>query len=103
MKVWFSKILIFLLKPIEKKDTNTSKPEDFRPIRSSVFSNLYEIILLEKMIHIFKFNDMQFGYKAITSCKHESFIINETLAYYKKGKSPCYVISLDMKKAFDRM
>ena len=32
MKVWFSKILIFLLTPIEKKDTNTSKPEDLRPI-----------------------------------------------------------------------
>ena len=55
------------------------------------------------MNHIFKFIDNQFGYKANTSCKHASFIINETLAYYRKGRSPCIMISLDMKKAFDRM
>ena len=34
---------------------------------------------------------------------HASFIINEAISYYKKGGSPCYVITLDMKKAFDEM
>ena len=95
---------ISLISPIGKKDSNTSDPEDFRPISvSSVFSNIYEMIILNQIEEIFKFNNKQFGYKANTSCKHASFIINEAISYYKKGGSPCYVISLDMKKAFDKM
>ena len=95
---------ISIISPIEKKGTINKHPEDFRPISvSNIFSNIYEMILLDKMEHLFKFNNKQFGYKANTSCKHASFIINETLSYHKKGGSPCYVISLDMKKAFDRM
>ena len=95
---------ISIITPIQKKDTNNSAPEDFRPISvSNTFSNIYEMILLDKMEHLFKFNNKQFGYKSNSSCKHASFVINETLSYYKKGGSPCYVISLDMKKAFDRM
>jgi len=70
---------------------------------SSVFWNIYETIILKQIEEIFKLNNKQFGYKANTSCKHESFIINEAFSYYKKGDSPCNVISLDMKKAFDKM
>ncbi len=95
---------ISIITPIKKKYTNYKNPEDFRPISvSTVFSNIHEMIILKKIDQIFKFNDKQFGYKSNTSCKHASFIINETLSYYKKGESPCFVISLDMEKAFDRM
>ena len=95
---------ISIITPIEKKDSANKHPEDLRPISvSNTFSTIFEMTLLNKMDHIFQFNNKQFGYKANTSCKHASFIINETLSYYKKGDSPCYVISLDMKKAFDRM
>ncbi len=70
---------------------------------SSVFSNIYEMIILKQIEEIFKFNNKQFGYKANTSCEHASFIINEAISYYKKSGSPRYVISLDMKKAFDKI
>ena len=102
--ILLEKFNISVITPIEKKESNNNNLDDYRPISvSNVFSTLYEMIILNNIENIFKFNDKQFGYKANTSCKHASFIINETISYYKKGGSPCYVISLDMKKAFDRM
>ena len=42
---------ISLISPIGKKDSNTSDPEDFRPISvSSVFSNIYEMIILNQIL-----------------------------------------------------
>ena len=39
---------ISLISPIEKKDSNIVNPEDYRPISvSSVFSNIYEMIILK--------------------------------------------------------
>jgi hypothetical protein len=68
---------ISLISPIEKKDSNNTSPEDFRPISvSNVFSNIYEMLILNQITDIFTFNNKQFGYKANTSCKHASFIIN---------------------------
>jgi hypothetical protein len=69
---------ISLISPIEKKDSNNTSPEDFRPISvSNVFSNIYEMLILNQITDIFTFNNKQFGYKANTSCKHA-----------KKGGSP---------------
>ena len=59
------------------------------------------MILLNQIDSIFKFNNKQFWYKANTSCKHASFIKNESISHYKKGGSPCFVVRLDMKKAFN--
>ena len=67
---------------------------------------LYETLLLNKVEEIFKFNNNQFGYRRSTSCKHASFIINETRQYMVSGGSPyivCYIVNLDMKKAFDKL
>ena len=54
---------ISIITPKEKKDSNNKNPEDFRPISvSRVFSNIYEMIILNKIDQIFKFNNKQFGY-----------------------------------------
>ncbi len=75
--VTLEKFNISLISPIEKKDSNNTRPEDFRPISvSNVFSNIYEMLILNQITDIFTFNNKQFGYKANTSCKHASFIIN---------------------------
>ena len=66
---------ISIITPIEKKDTGNKHPEDFRPISvSNTFSNIYEMLLLSKMEHLFKFNSKQFVYKTNTSCKHPGSI-----------------------------
>ena len=45
---------ISIITPIEKKDNNNNNPEDFRPISvSSVFANIYEMIILDKIGNIF--------------------------------------------------
>lgn len=88
---------ISLISPIEKKSNGNKSPDDYRPISvSNSISNIYEMILLNLIHSIFKFNNKQFGYKVNTSCKHASFIINESISHYKKGGSPCFVVSLDM-------
>jgi len=40
-----------------------------------------------------------FGYKRATSCKSAYYVVNETISYYKSGRSNCHVISLDAAKA----
>lgn len=78
---------ISLVTPIPKKGENKT-PSDFRPISvSSSYAQIYESLLLEKsgikkLIHV-----NQFGYKQHTSCKHAYFVVNETINYYKNGKS----------------
>ncbi|CAF0764871.1 unnamed protein product [Brachionus calyciflorus] len=45
----------------------------------------------------------QFGYKKNTSCKHAYFVVNETINYYKNGKSELKIVGLDATKAFDKL
>ncbi len=96
---------ISLITPIPKcKNKNSTNPEDFRPISvSSFFCTLFEKCLLLKMENIFKFNKCQFVQINRTSCKYASFLIKEIMNYYNSGGSPCYVVSLDLSKAFDRL
>ena len=95
---------ISLITPIPKKDNITGNPEDYRPISvSTTFALLYEQLILAKINTAFQFSPNQFGYKRHTSCKHASFVINESKQYFVNGKSPFYIINLDMKKAFDKL
>ena len=92
-----------LLKPIPKKGS-LSSPADYRPISvSTTLATLFETVLLEKMDVIQEFHRNQFGYKRFTSCKNAHFVVNETLNYYKCGRSNCHVVSLDATKAFDKL
>jgi hypothetical protein len=71
---------VSVINPILKTDDNSNNPEDFRPISvSSVISNLYERLILSKTFETFNFNKKQFGYRKFSSCKHASFLVNETL------------------------
>jgi hypothetical protein len=79
-------------------------PEESRPISvSSVFCNIFEQILLNRMDFLKASNSNQFGYRRKTSCKHAFFTDNETIQYFKKGKSDIFVVSLDASKAFDKL
>jgi hypothetical protein len=95
---------ISTITPIPKKNVNSVNPDDYRPISvSNTYCLLYESLILDKIERIFNFNKNQFGYRMATSCKHASFVINETRNYMVSGGSPCYIINLDMKKAFDKL
>jgi hypothetical protein len=76
-----------LLIPIPKKQ-GTTEPSDFRPISvSSSLNTLFERLLLTKLSWLENTNNCQFGYKRKTSCKSAFFAVNETIQYYKYGKS----------------
>ena len=90
--------------PIPKKNNITDNPDDYRPISvSCCFAQLYETLLLDKIEAVFKFSPNQFGYREFTSCKHATFVLNETRQHLLKGDSPCYITNLDMRKAFDKL
>lgn len=95
---------VSLIHPIPKTKTFRDKPDEYRPISvSNILCNVYEQVILIKTHSTFKFNKRQFGYSAASSCKQSSFLVNEVINYYKRGNSPIYILSLDTKKAFDRM
>ena len=92
-----------ILTPIPKKG-NKMTPEESRPISvSSVFCNIFEQILLNRMEFLKSSSSNQFGYKKKTSCKHAFFTVNETIHYFRKGKSDIFAASLDASKAFDKL
>ena len=92
-----------LLVPIPKKQ-GTASPADFRPISISCpLVTMFESLLLKQMPWLTKFNRCQFGYKRNTSCKTAFFIANETINYYKHGRSNMHLVSLDAAKAFDKL
>lgn len=94
---------ISVINPIPKTMHASEKPDDYRPISvSNSLCTVYESVILSKTRSIFRFNKKQFGYSRFSSCKHASFIVNETISYYKSGGSPIYAISMDIRKAFDR-
>ena len=92
-----------IIKPIPKKGA-INEPSDFRPISiSSVFSSLFEFLLLEKIPTIKLTSDNQFGYKNNSSCKSVYYVLNEAIHFYEQGKSHLNIISLDAVKAFDKL
>lgn len=101
--------LLKLTKAIKRENFHKLRWDDigFRDkYRSKLAKTLsmlnFEKIILARCSSLFKFNIAQFGYKYKTSCKHATFLVKEICNYNKNGGSPCYVISLDMTKAFDR-
>ena len=94
---------ISMVTPIPKKGENKT-PSDFRPISvSTTYALIYETLLLEKSGIKKLIHNNQFGYKQHTSCKHAYFMVNETINYYKNGKSTIHLVSLDATKAFDKL
>ena len=96
---------ISLVAPIPKKGECNSAA-DYRPISvSSAYAMIYERLILLKLAHQFNhlISKNQFGYKNKTSSKHAYFIVNETIRYYNRAKTPLYLVSLACQKAFDKL
>ena len=94
-----------ILVPIPKnKRKSLSESSNYRSIAvSSVIGKLFESILLIKLNELILPCDYQFGYKRHSSTTICSFILNQTVQYYKNSKSNVYCLFLDASKAFDRV
>ena len=94
---------ISLVTPITKKDSPLS-PSDSRPISvSTSIALIYEALIKDKIDFRSMTSCNQFGYQNNTSCKHAYFVVNETINYYRHGKSAIHVACLDATKAFDKL
>ena len=66
-------------------------------------SKLLETVIMNKQTEALKTSDLQFGFKAKSSTTMCTFMVSETIEYYKSKGSSVHVMLLDASKAFDRV
>ena len=66
-------------------------------------SKLLETIILNKQTDALKTSELQFGFKEKSSTTMCTFMVLETIEYYKSKGSNVHVMLLDASKAFDRV
>ena len=100
-----SKMIRTILVPVMKnKCGKLSSKSNFRPIGlSSVFSKLFEYILVARMESYLVTTDNQFGFKQNHATDMCIFVLKETIQQYKTKGSSVFVTFLDASKAFDRV
>ena len=70
---------------------------------SSVFSNFFDEIVIEKQVEQLDTSELQFGYKTTSSTVMCYTVLMETIEYCVSRKTPVYVLLIDTSKAFDRV
>ena len=71
-------------------------------IRTGV-SKLLDIVILNDQKDVLETSELQFGFKEKLSTSMCSFMVLETIEYYKSKGSSVHVLLLDASKAFDRV
>ena len=66
-------------------------------------SKLLDIIILNRQKDVLNTSDLQFGFKSKSSTTMCTFMVLETIEYYKSKGSKVHVLLLDASKAFDRV
>ena len=91
------------IKPIPKdKKKSLSNSENYRGIApNATIPKLLDYIILETFPQVFSSSDNQFAYKSKFSTTMCTFMVLETIQYYRDRGSPVYVTLLDSSKAFD--
>ena len=91
--------------PIPKNKSKTlCDSSNYRAIAlSSIIGKLFEYVLLSKLSNMTQSSEYQFGFKSNISTKYCSFLINQTIQYYKNNNSNVLCLFLDASKAFDRV
>ena len=66
-------------------------------------SKLLETVISNSQTDVLKTSELQFGFKSDSSTTLCSFMVLETIAYYKNRGSNVHMLLLDASKAFDRV
>ena len=88
------------------KDSRASKQnsDNYRALTlGTVLSKILDIVILNRQKDVLETSDLQFGFKENLSTSMCSFMVLETIAYYKSKGSNVDVLLLDASKAFDRV
>lgn len=93
------------IRPIPKgHNLSTCDSSNYRGIAiSSVFSKVFENVVLIRYRHLLSTCDLQFGFKKKHSTQMCTMVLKETISYYLSNKSKVFCTFLDATKAFDRI
>ena len=91
--------------PIPKNaKLNLSSTCNYRAIAlSSIFSKIFDKIIMSLQSEYLMTSELQFGFKEHSSTIMCSTLLVETIEYYVYNNSYVYVLLIDASKAFDRL
>jgi len=91
------------IKPIIKDKMKLSNDSDnYRAIApNGSFAKILDYIIIASFPDVFRSSDQQFAYKSKSSTTMCTFMVIETIQYYRKNGSDVYVTLLDCSKALD--
>ena len=99
-----SMISTVLVPIIKDKAGDVADKSNYRPIAlSSVFSKIFEHVLLTYIEYYLYTSDNQFGFKAKHSTDQCIYLLKEVIQFYKTRKTPMFLCFMDASKAFDRV
>jgi Reverse transcriptase (RNA-dependent DNA polymerase) len=92
--------------PIPKNNLGKGdiQTDEFRGITiNPIISKLFEQCLLIVFDRYLSSSNMQFGFKAKSSCSHALYTIRKTIEFFIERQSTVNICGLDLAKAFDKM
>ena len=94
-----------VIKPIPKnKQKSLSDSKNYRAIcKNSIQSKILDYIIIYQIENKLTTSPYQFAYKSGFSTSLCSFLVAETIQYYKSRGANVYMLSLDATKAFDKV
>ena len=94
-----------VIKPIPKnKRKSLNDSTNYRAISiNSVYSKVFDYVILELIGPKLKTSEVQFAYKSEFSTTMCSFLVGETIQYFRNNGSSVFALLLDASKAFDKV
>ena len=94
-----------IIKPIPKdKKKSMADSSNYRAIsKNSIISKIIDYVIIQLIDDKMTTSDYQYGYKENFSTSLCSFLVTETIQYYRSQGSNVYMVLLDCTKAFDKV